>query len=97
MAEEKKYIAVDLGAESGRVMLGLVSADRFVLEEIHRFSNGPLQENSTLRWNFNKLLSEIQLEMLSLVSLPWMNISGPLSAVFRQRMELFRSKTDSQS
>ncbi len=60
MAEEKKYIAVDLGAESGRVMLGSVSADRLVLEEIHRFSNGPLQENSTLRWNFNKLLSEIK-------------------------------------
>ena len=34
MAEVKKYIAVDLGAESGRVMLGSVSAERLVLEEI---------------------------------------------------------------
>ena len=36
MAQVKKYIAVDLGAESGRVMLGSVSAERIVLEEIHR-------------------------------------------------------------
>ena len=40
MAEIKKYIAVDLGAESGRVMLGSVSARKLILEEIHRFSNG---------------------------------------------------------
>ncbi len=36
MAEIKKYIAVDLGAESGRVMLGSVSERKLVLEEITR-------------------------------------------------------------
>ena len=84
MVEEQKYIAVDLGAESGRVMLGSVwrgrlglesyrqdacnreqgqdaLATKFDLEEIHRFSNGPFQENNTLRWNFHKLLSEIKI------------------------------------
>jgi sugar (pentulose or hexulose) kinase len=60
MAEIKKYIAVDLGAESGRVMLGSVSTRKLVLEEIHRFSNGPIEENGSLRWDFNKLLSEIK-------------------------------------
>jgi sugar (pentulose or hexulose) kinase len=60
MAEVKKYIAVDLGAESGRVMLGSVSAERLALEEIHRFGNGPIEDNSSLRWDFNKLLSEIK-------------------------------------
>jgi rhamnulokinase len=60
MAEIKKYIAVDLGAESGRVMLGSVSTRKLVLEEIHRFSNGPIKENGSLRWDFNKLLSEIK-------------------------------------
>jgi sugar (pentulose or hexulose) kinase len=60
MAEIKKYIAVDLGAESGRVMLGSVSARKLILEEIHRFSNGPIEENGSLRWDFNKLLSEIK-------------------------------------
>ena len=60
MAERKKYIAVDLGAESGRVMLGSISADKLALEEVHRFSNGPVEENGTLRWDFEGLLEEIK-------------------------------------
>jgi rhamnulokinase len=60
MAEVKKYIAVDLGAESGRVMLGSVSAERLALEEVHRFGNGPIEDNGSLRWDFNKLLSEVK-------------------------------------
>jgi len=61
MAEVKKYIAVDLGAESGRVMLGSVSAEKLVLEEIHRFSNGPIEENDSLRWDFDRLFSEVKI------------------------------------
>jgi len=60
MAEVKKYIAVDLGAESGRVMLGSVSAERLVLEEIHRFGNGPIEEAGSLRWDFERLLGEVK-------------------------------------
>lgn len=60
MAEVKKYIAVDLGAESGRVMLGSVSADKLVLEEIHRFGNGPIEESGSLRWDFDRLFSEVK-------------------------------------
>jgi len=60
MAEVKQYIAVDLGAESGRVMLGSVSADKLVLEEIHRFSNGPVEEDGSLHWDFKRLLSEVK-------------------------------------
>ena len=60
MAQVKKYIAVDLGAESGRVMLGSVSDDKIALEEIHRFSNGPIEEHGSLRWDFDKLLSEVK-------------------------------------
>ena len=71
MADEKQYIAVDLGAESGRVMLGIVSADppggeaspktgKIRLEEIHRFINGPVEQNGTLRWDFSRLMSEVK-------------------------------------
>jgi sugar (pentulose or hexulose) kinase len=41
-------------------MLGLVSAEKLVLEEIHRFSNGPVEESDSLRWDFERLLSEIK-------------------------------------
>ena len=61
MAEVKKYIAVDLGAESGRVMLGSVSANRITLEEAHRFLNGPIGQGGSLRWDFAKLFSEVKL------------------------------------
>ncbi|MFA6185699.1 MAG: rhamnulokinase family protein [Phycisphaerae bacterium] len=60
MALEKKYIAVDLGAESGRVMLGSVSAGSIQLEEVYRFSNGPIVQEGLLRWDFAKLFSEVK-------------------------------------
>jgi len=60
MAEQKSYIAVDLGAESGRVMLAVVSDERLTLEEIHRFGNGPVDVDGTLRWDFERLMSEIK-------------------------------------
>lgn len=60
MAEVKKYIAVDLGAESGRVMIGSVSAEKLILQEIHRFPNGPIEEDGALKWDFGKLMGEIK-------------------------------------
>jgi rhamnulokinase len=60
MADKKKYIAVDLGAESGRVMIGTIMDDKLALDEIHRFSNGPIEENGSLKWDFDKLISEIK-------------------------------------
>ncbi len=60
MAEKSNYIAVDLGAESGRVMLGTIADKRLGLEEIHRFRNGPVEQQDSLRWDFDRLLSEIK-------------------------------------
>ena len=76
MAEEKKYIAVDLGAESGRVMLGSISADKLALEEVHRFSNGPIEEAGTLRWDFERLLSEIKTGIVKAVKQAGSKVSG---------------------
>ncbi len=60
MADEKRYIAVDLGAESGRVMLGIVSAEKIRLDEIHRFTNGPVEQNGSLRWFFSRIMSDVK-------------------------------------
>ncbi len=60
MKQEKQYIGVDLGAESGRVMSGTVSAEKLVLEEIHRFDNVPIEKDGELRWDFEALLSEVK-------------------------------------
>lgn len=60
MSNTKQYIAVDLGAESGRVMLGTVSVSKLKLDQIHRFDNGPVEQAGSLRWDFAKLFSNIK-------------------------------------
>jgi rhamnulokinase len=53
------YLAVDLGAESGRVMLGSLAAGRLSLDELHRFPNQPVQLPSGLYWDAFRLFHEI--------------------------------------
>jgi len=54
------FIAVDLGASSGRVMLGRLAGGRLALSEAHRFENGPLEEGGSLRWDVARLEREIR-------------------------------------
>ena len=54
------YIACDLGAESGRVILGTLAEGRLTLEEIHRFPNGPVQTEHGMRWDIHRLFDEIK-------------------------------------
>jgi rhamnulokinase len=56
----KHYLAVDLGAESGRLILGTLAAGKLSLEEIHRFPNGPVRQGRALHWNMPKLFAEIK-------------------------------------
>ena len=57
---EKTYLAVDLGAESGRVMAGRFDGRKISLEQFHRFPNGPVNIGGTLRWNLTSLWTQIQ-------------------------------------
>jgi rhamnulokinase len=57
---EQCYLGVDLGAESGRVMAGLWDGRCMRLEQIHRFSNGPIFIADSLRWDVLRLWSEIE-------------------------------------
>jgi rhamnulokinase len=54
------YLAVDLGAESGRVVLGRFDGGRVSLEEIHRFPNTPVRLPDGLHWDVLRILSEIK-------------------------------------
>ncbi len=57
---DKCFLAVDLGAESGRVIAGFFDGRKIRLEELHRFGNGPVSVAETLRWDVLRLWSEIQ-------------------------------------
>jgi rhamnulokinase len=54
------YLAFDLGAESGRAILGTLESGRLTLEEIHRFPNTPVRVFSSLYWDTLRLWHEIQ-------------------------------------
>lgn len=53
------YLAVDIGASSGRHMLGYVKDGRMQLEEIYRFENGMINQDGKLLWDTKKLFAEI--------------------------------------
>jgi rhamnulokinase len=55
-----RVAAVDLGASSGRVMVGTVGRDTLRLEEVHRFGNAPMTaEDGSLHWDASRLRSEV--------------------------------------
>lgn len=54
------YLACDLGAESGRLMLGTIADGKLALEEIHRFTNGPRAAGESLHWDIPRLLGELK-------------------------------------
>lgn len=57
--EESKHIAVDLGAESGRIIVSFISDDSFRMEEIHRFPTGGMTLCGNLHWNIYSFWEEI--------------------------------------
>lgn len=57
---EQVYLAIDLGAESGRVMAGLWNGATMQLEQVHRFANEPVEIGESLRWDVPRLWLEIQ-------------------------------------
>ncbi|MHC4636688.1 MAG: rhamnulokinase [Planctomycetota bacterium] len=60
MSRPYHYIAIDLGAESGRVMLATLKEEKLSLQEVLRFPNGPINQNGTLRWDIDSLFGEIK-------------------------------------
>jgi rhamnulokinase len=56
----RNVVAVDLGAESGRVVLGRFDGTRVALEELHRFPTPPRQHDGHLRWDLHGIWSQIR-------------------------------------
>ena len=53
------YLAIDIGASSGRHILGWLEDGVMKTEEIYRFSNGPIQVAGHLKWDVERLFQEI--------------------------------------
>src|SRR5437867_2210114 len=59
MSDTTNFLAIDLGASSGRVILGRWDGRRFDLHELHRFPNGPVHVMGHLHWDVLRLWDEI--------------------------------------
>ena len=55
----KYYLAIDIGASSGRHMLAYMEDGQLKLEEIYRFENGMARRNGKLLWDTDRLFAEI--------------------------------------
>ena len=60
MNQDRQHLAFDLGASSGRAILGRVRNDRLEIEEIHRFKNYPYEKDGHYFWDFRALLGELE-------------------------------------
>ena len=58
MSRPGAFAAIDLGAESGRVVCGRLAGDRIELDVAHRFANRPVRLPDGLRWNLLSLLAD---------------------------------------
>lgn len=57
------YAAVDMGASSGRLILGHLENEKIELEEVHRFENGMVKKDGELCWEFDRIFKEILVGM----------------------------------
>jgi len=71
------YLACDLGADSGRLMLGTLDAGKLALEELHRFPTGATKVGGAMHWDFDRLLNELRtgLKLAAERKLPLASIS----------------------
>ena len=60
MAVQSAFVAVDLGAESGRAVLGRFNGERMALEEVHRFPNAPVRLPDGLHWDVLRIIGEVK-------------------------------------
>jgi rhamnulokinase len=63
MMSTRNYLAVDLGAESGRTMIGTLDDGHLSLTETHRFANGPVQLPDGLHWDILRLWADTKTGM----------------------------------
>ncbi|MHB8618380.1 MAG: rhamnulokinase, partial [Chloroflexota bacterium] len=75
MAGAARYLALDLGAESGRAVAGGIEAGRLRVQEVHRFPNVPVHLPDGLHWDVLSLLREVRIGIAAAAAL------GPVASL----------------
>jgi rhamnulokinase len=77
MDQATLYLAVDLGASSGRQVLGRWDGTRFTLQDVHRFPNGPVNVLGHLYTDVLRLWEEVKIGLTRLAS----QLAAPLVSI----------------
>jgi rhamnulokinase len=64
----RAFLAFDLGAESGRTVVGVLDEGKLSLKEVHRFINRPVRICGRLYWNIPQMFQELKLGLLKAVT-----------------------------
>ena len=88
-----RAIAFDLGASSGRAILGTLEAGRLTLEELHRFANTPVQLPTGLYWDTLRLFHEIRHGLTVAGRVSW-NLDALLHDMFGHRQVWLNSPSN---
>ena len=56
----KNYLAIDIGASSGRAIIGTVKDGKIALEEVFRFENSQVRQNGHDCWNIDALVESVK-------------------------------------
>jgi rhamnulokinase len=56
----KRYLAIDIGASSGRHIIGWRDDSRICTDEVYRFANGMEETGGHLTWNVDRILTEVK-------------------------------------
>lgn len=75
MSEKKCYLAIDLGASSGRAVVGYLDQGLLKYEEIHRFPNYGVELGGTLYWDILRIYHEIETILLKAKAYPIKSLS----------------------
>lgn len=63
------YLGCDLGADTGRLILGTLDGGKIVLEELHRFPTGATKVAGALHWQIDRLLTELKTGLVKAAAL----------------------------
>ena len=67
MPSPTHYLAMDIGAESGRAMLGQLDGQRLALSEVYRFPNQPVRLPDGLHWDVLRIWSEVKRSLTQVI------------------------------
>ncbi len=77
MCDTRRFLTFDLGAESGRAVLGIVDDQRIALHDVHRFPNEPQRILDRFHWDTVRLFAEIKRGLAKCVA----DHPGPLHGI----------------